>query len=62
MQDILPNIYQTIVTNFGLTKYTGDDVDQAILIAERCGYECHVLKDGALIGEYSPISGWKKCR
>jgi len=53
-------IYQTIITNFGLTKYTGDDVDQAILIAERCGYECHVLKDGALIGEYSPISGWRK--
>lgn len=57
---MLPEIYQTIMTNFGITKYSGSELDQAISIAERCGYEAHVLKDGALIGAYSPISGWKK--
>lgn len=60
MNDILPNIYQTIMTNFGITKYSGDDLQEAIKVAEKVGFECHILLDGSLIGEYSPISGWRK--
>lgn len=56
---MLPQIYQTIMTNFGLTKYSGDYLHEAKIIAERCGYECTILLDGALVAEYSPISGWK---
>jgi hypothetical protein len=60
MQDILPKIYQTIMTNFTNTKYSGNSLEEAIKVAENVGFECHVLLDGSLIGEYSPISGWRK--
>ena len=56
---MLPEIYQVIMTNFGITKYSGDSRDEAIKVAETLGFECYVLLDGALIGEFSPIGGWK---
>ncbi len=60
MNDILPNIYQTVLTNFGTTKYTGESKQEAMDCAVWCGFESVVLLDGALIASYSPISGWKK--
>lgn len=58
----MTGIYQTVMTNFGITKYSGNNVNEAILIAARSGYQCQVLKDGALIGVYCPIGGWNKTK
>lgn len=53
-------MYRTIMTNFNITKYIGDELIKAIDTAEQCGYECHILRDNEVIGEYSTISGWRK--
>lgn len=56
---MLPEIYQTILTNFGTTNYTGPSKEDAMDCAVWCGFEATVLFNGALIATYSPISGWK---
>jgi hypothetical protein len=53
------NIYQTIMTNFGTTVYTGQASHEAAQAAEKSGFECTILRDGSFVGSYSPISGWK---
>lgn len=60
MEDVLPNIYQTILTNFGDTKYTGPSKEEAMDCAVWCGFEAIVLLDGAFVASYSPIGGWRK--
>jgi hypothetical protein len=59
MEKSMTEIFQTILTNFGTTLYTGESVDVAQVNAETSGFECTVLRDGSLIFSYSPISGWK---
>lgn len=56
----MPEIYQVIMTNFGIEKYSGPSLDEAKDCAVWCGFEATILKDGELIASYSPISGWKK--
>jgi hypothetical protein len=56
---MLPKIYQTILTNFCTTVYTGESLDLATFAAKDSGFECTILLDGTLIKTYSPISGWK---
>jgi ABC-type xylose transport system permease subunit len=51
--------YQTTLTNFGRDVYIGDNYEAARAAAVKSGFESCVLLDGALIGTYSPISGWK---
>lgn len=53
------NIVETVMINFGITKYSGDSVADAIDVAKRTGFECSVLRDGELVASYSPISGVK---
>jgi FMN phosphatase YigB (HAD superfamily) len=53
------NIYQTTLTNFGRDVYIGDNYETARAAAVKSGFESCVVLDGALIGTYSPISGWK---
>ena len=55
----MPKIYQTILTNFGTTVYTGQASHEAAQAAENSGFECQILLDGSLVGMFSPISGWK---
>jgi hypothetical protein len=55
----LPSIYQTTLTNFGGDVYIGGNYEAARAAAVKSGFESSVLLDGALIGTYSPITGWK---
>lgn len=55
----MPNLYQTILTNFGTTVYTGQASHEAAQVAEKSGFECQILCDGGLVGTYSPINGWR---
>ena len=51
-------MYKVWLTNFGYSIYEGSDLDEAIVKAVKCGFECEVFHpDGVL--SYSPISGWK---
>lgn len=50
---------ETVMTNFGITKYLGDCLADAIDVAKRTGFECNVLRDGQLVAFYSPIGGVK---
>lgn len=60
MEDFdMPNIYQTVLINFGDTIYLGDSVVEAKEKAVRAGFESQILLDGALVASWSPISGWK---
>jgi len=59
MNQTMPKIYQTILTNFGTTLYTGQASHEAAQAAENSGFECTILLDGSFVGSYSPISGWK---
>jgi len=57
----MPNIFQTILTNFGTAVYDGLASHEAAQAAEKSGFECHILNNGSVVGMYSPISGWKFC-
>ena len=52
-------MFENVMINFGITKYSGYSVDEAIDVAKRTGFECSVLRDGELVASYSPISGVK---
>lgn len=56
---VMPNIYQTSLVNFGYDVYSGDSLDEAKAAAVKAGFEAAILLDGALVAWYSPISGWK---
>lgn len=60
MEDVLPQIYQTVLINFGNTIYSGDSLEEAKAAAINAGFESVVTFDGAIVCWYSPIGGWRK--
>lgn len=54
---MLPQLYQTVLTNFGNTVYIGESQEDAITAAINSGFESVVMLDGKLVSSYSPISG-----
>ena len=59
MDDILPQIYQTVLTNFGNDVYIGNSLEEAKKAADKAGFEAVILLDGATVAWFSPIGGWK---
>lgn len=57
---MLTEIYQTVLINYGYDIYIGNIKNVAFNAAKGSGYECSILKDGALIATFSPISGFKE--
>jgi hypothetical protein len=57
--EMLPEIYQTILVNFGYDVYTGRSLEEARAAAVKAGFESVILLDGAHVASYSPIGGWK---
>ena len=53
-------VYNVVMTNFAITRYTGNDLDEARSAAVKTGFECYIIQDGEIIQSYSPISGWRK--
>jgi len=55
----MPNIYQSVLVNFGNSVYLGYSLHDAMEAVKKAGVEASVLLDGALVAWFSPISGWK---
>ena len=56
---MLPKIYQTSLVNFGRDVYIGDSLHEALEAAKKACFEASIMRDGALVAWFSPISGWK---
>lgn len=55
----MPNIYQSVLVNFGNSVYLGDSLHDAMEAVKKAGFEAAVQLDGALVAWFSPITGWK---
>lgn len=57
--EMLPEIYQTSLVNFGYDVYMGDSLHEALEAAKKAGFEAAILLDGRTVATYSPIGGIK---
>jgi len=52
-------MHTVMMTNFNIIIYSGNDRDQALLEAVKCGFECTLTQpEGTWC--YSPIFGWRR--
>jgi hypothetical protein len=56
---MLPELYQATLVNFGTDAYIGKSREEAIKATEAACFETCLLLDGAMVGWFSPIGGWK---
>jgi hypothetical protein len=59
MEISMPNIIQAVLVNFGTDIYIGDSVHDAMEAVKKACFEASIMRDGALVAWFSPISGWK---
>lgn len=50
-------MYSVYLTYFGYSVLETEDFNLALDKAKGTGYTCHIIRDGEVIAEYSPIGG-----
>lgn len=52
-----PDMYSVHLAYFGYSVLETEDFNLALDKAKGTGYTCHIIRDGEVIAEYSPIGG-----